>query len=33
MPSTLPGAVDGLVDGPAGLVALLDAVAQRVEDA
>jgi trehalose 6-phosphate phosphatase len=33
MPAMLPGAVDGLVDGPTGLVALLDAVAQRVQDA
>jgi trehalose 6-phosphate phosphatase len=30
MPATLAGAVDGLVSGPAGLVALLDAVARRV---
>ncbi len=30
MPATLPGAVDGLIRGPAGLAALLDAVARRV---
>jgi trehalose 6-phosphate phosphatase len=30
MPATLPAAVNGLVDGPVGLVALLDAVARRV---
>ena len=33
MPATLPGAVDGLVDGPTGLTDLLVAVARRVEGA
>jgi trehalose 6-phosphate phosphatase len=33
MPATLPGAVDGLVEGPAGLTELLAAVAERVESA
>jgi trehalose 6-phosphate phosphatase len=33
MPATLPGAVDGLVNGPAGLTELLAAVARRVEGA
>ena len=31
MPDDLPGAVDCLVDGPAGLLTLLDAVATRLE--
>jgi trehalose 6-phosphate phosphatase len=33
MPATLPGAVDGLVSGPAGLAHLLDAVARRAQGA
>jgi trehalose 6-phosphate phosphatase len=33
MPATLPDAVDGLVDGPSGLIDLLAAIARRVEGA
>jgi len=33
MPVEIPGAVDGLVDGPAGLADLLAGVVQRIEGA